>query len=209
MVGNCYGRLVVLSRNGSDKHQKTRWLCKCDCGKEITVTGVYLRKGDTRSCGCLKKDIATKRLTTHGKTNTPEHSTWRDMRKRCRNKKSKSYKNYGGRGIYVCEKWNSFESFLEDMGRKPSPGHTIERVDNNGPYSPDNCRWADRKEQMNNVRYNHMLTLNGQTRTMMEWSEITGINYSTLRNRVNVYGWSDEKALTTKGDARRIGARLQ
>lgn len=196
LISKKYGRLLVTSRNGSDKYKKSRWMCICDCGNSITVTGVYLTNGDTKSCGCLKKEGNRK---THGMIRSPEYSVWCDMKKRCYLKSGKSYKNYGGRGISVCDRWlNSFEAFYEDMGERPSEKHTIDRNDNNDGYSPENCSWETQKAQMNNVRYNHMMTFKGETRTMMQWSEITGIRYSTIRSRVNNYGWSDKRALTKK-----------
>jgi hypothetical protein len=153
----------------------------------------------------MRAEISSKRMKTHGGTvdnkgrNTPEYKSWAHMKARCNSETNHKYHLYGARGIKVCDRWlNNFENFLADMGQKPSPLHTIDRIDNNGNYEPSNCRWATKKEQGRNTRTNLLITHNGKTMTLIEWSELSGVNKITLRNRISLYGWSVEKALTKR-----------
>lgn len=159
-----------------------------------------------KSCGCLLKetliggDINRNTYfdsTTHGMSNSKEYGIWLGMLQRCYNPKRKNYKRYGGRGIFVCRRWKkSFEHFYKDIGERPSDKHSIDRVDNNGPYAPWNCRWSTDEEQSNNRCDNHLLYFCGKSYTMKKWSEKLNINYKTLNSRINQYGWDVERALT-------------
>lgn len=127
---------------------------------------------------------------------TPEHNAWQAMRARCHNPKHPSFKNYGGRGILVCERWNSYRTFLEDMGRRPSSKHSLERKNNNRHYCPGNCKWALKSEQVNNTRANRRVSFRGKTLTVSQWAVNIGIKPNTLHYRLFVYGWAKERALS-------------
>ena len=180
LTGMVFGRLKVIGfdsvRNGS-----YYWLCECECGNRKSVQYSKLMRGHTRSCGCLASEIRRK----HGMSHTRLYNTWTNMKSRCTNPKDEFYKDYGGRGIKVCDEWmKSFSSFYEWAMNNGYADHlTIDRIDNDGDYTPDNCRWVDLKEQANNKRNNVTVTINGLTKTLAEWSEITGIPYKTLHVR--------------------------
>lgn len=169
MSGSRFGQLRVIAQAPS-RDGKAQWHCLCDCGQNKVVYGWHLRKGCVRSCGCGQY----KGQLTHGKSNSSEYKSWAGMKQRCQG----SHRHYGGRGIKVCERWkHSFENFLADMGLKPKRGMSIERLDTNGNYTPENCCWATQKQQMNNLRKSRRLTIHGRTQTMSEWADETGIHY--------------------------------
>ena len=175
------------------------WLCCCDCGSSVVVVSGNLRSGNTISCGCVSKELSIKRNTTHGRCGTRLYTEWLCMKHRCYNQKNKSFVYYGGRGITVCDEWkNDFQAFYDwAMQNGYTDNLTIDRKDVNGNYEPSNCRWITTQEQMNNKRNNHLLTYNGKIQTMKQWSNETGISYYVIRSRINTYGWSVERALTT------------
>jgi len=187
LTGRCFGRLSVVGFSHSGKNGRAFWRCSCSCGSVVSVSGTSLKTGGTVSCGCSS--------TKHGKAGTPIYGVWNSMIQRCTNSKRDRYKNYGGRGIVVCEEWLSFENFYKDMGDKPSSDHTLDRIDVNGSYCRENCRWATSEEQNNNKRTSRFVAFDGQVRTIKQWSEALGISYNTLRSRLDS-GWEIERALT-------------
>lgn len=201
LTGRKFGRMNVIEYKGKpEKGRGSLWLCQCECGTRKVVYASNLKKGDTKSCGCLHKEIAKASSTTHGDCGTPEYEAWCKIKQRCYKKTNRNYYRYGGRGITVCDRWlESFENFLEDMGPRPVSKESIDRINNNGNYEPENCRWANRKEQNRNTSRNRMLTFNGKTMCMAEWAERLNLDYQNLARRLNKFGWSVEKSLTKPG----------
>lgn len=198
LTGMRFGRLVVLER-AENINNKTMWLCQCDCGNKKTIEAHSLKIGETRSCGCLQREIQGNLARRHGMTSHPLYKKYRRMVERCENPNCKSYKDYGGRGIKICPEWrNDFMKFYHWAIQAGYDGtKSIDRIDNDGDYSPENCRWATKLEQDNNRRTNRFLDYNGESHTMAEWGRITGIGQSLIRSRIENLGWSVEKALTT------------
>lgn len=200
LTGQQYGRLSVMEHTGRDKRRNALWRCQCECGEIVIVRACDLKSGHTASCGCLNRERQRASATTHGETETRLYHIWEGMKSRCLNISDRSYKDYGGRGITVCAEWaNSFEAFRDwALANGYRDDLTIDRKENDGPYNPDNCRWATAKQQGNNRRSNRLITHNGETHTLTQWAELTGIKRETLSQRLR-NGWSVERALTTKG----------
>lgn len=188
ITGQRFGRLVVKGDGPHVKNRRTV-ICICDCGSETTVDPRGLFVGHTKSCGCLQKDTVSKLCSeriTHGSTRSVEYNTWCKIKSRCQNPRDTKYPDYGARGITVCERWDSgFEAFLADMGRKPHPSASIDRIDVNGNYEPSNCRWASPKEQARNKRNHRMVEHNGQTMPLSQACELSGVNYRSALYRLN------------------------
>ncbi len=183
-----FERLKAVRYVGKDQWGMAFWECRCECGEVLpAVDGHSLRRGHTRSCGCLRADLIRAR---HGDkprvVEMPEYRAWQSMKHRCYTTTCRYYPRYGGRGITVCPRWlASFTHFLADVGPRPSSRHSIDRYpDNNGNYEPGNVRWATRKEQQRNMRSNRLVTHDGQTKTLAEWVESTGLTRDTLRGRL-------------------------
>lgn len=160
------------------------WCCRCDCGTERTVSGKDLRYGKSRSCDCLKLEQAAERLIIHRLAYHPQFHAWQQMRERCRNPRDPAYRNYGGRGITVCDRWQNFTNFLTDMGARPSPIHSLDRIDNNGNYEPGNCRWATRSQQNRNTRRNPLRGIDGERISWHQAADYLAMSWYALRRRL-------------------------
>ena len=200
LTGQRFGRLTPISLAPGRGDGQTYWNCRCDCGGETVVAAGWMKGGNTRSCGCLRREKGFQKgvgqQTTHGLTigGMPVwFQRWNAMMTRCYSPKAKNYSRYGGRGIFVCARWHDPAAFLADMGVPPQ-GMSIDRIDNDGPYSPENCKWSSTRQQARNKSTSRLLTHDGVTLTMREWAERTGISYSTLHQRLKT--WSVERALT-------------
>lgn len=205
-TGRRSGRLSVLRMSRKEKVYETGtttriwWLCRCDCGVEVELTGSNLRNGQ-QSCGCAKSELCADANIKHGQSRkmtgsvTPEYRTWCKIKERCHNQSDHAFPDYGGRGIVVCSEWlHDFERFRADMGTKPTSDHQIERIDNDGPYSLENCKWATRVEQANNKRNNVFLTYEGESRTIAEWARVLGVKRGTIAARVD-RGWGADRVI--------------
>jgi len=193
LVGRKFGRLTVLSFSHSSKH-KRYWNCECECtlGKVVQKPTGSLTSGKVKSCGCLGIEHQKNGNVTHGQTIggiTSEYEAWQGMFKRCYNHNTVRFENHGGRGIEVCERWKKFENFFEDMGKKPTPKHSLDRINNDGNYEPSNCRWATPKEQCYNRRSTRFIEYNGVTKILQEWSDFFGLSKSsTLSYYIKKHG---------------------
>jgi hypothetical protein len=202
LTGQTFGRLTVIEYAGSDKKGNAHWRCVCTgpgCNmREVTVYGTSLRSGASRSCGCLK--------VKHGLTHHPLYPVWNAMIRRCTNPNDAGYPAYGGRGVMVCPEWlESPEAFIRDMGLRPSPGHSIDRIDVDGPYAPWNCRWATREEQDRNLRRNVWIEYRGVRLIAADWARELGISHGTLAKRLQLK-WAPEQVLTTGVPPDRVAA---
>lgn len=190
LAGRTFGRLTVHKYAGRDSKHRF-WKCRCSCGRKTVSRTDALIGGKANSCGCLNIEHIKVVATTHGKHRTPEYRAWNGMLYRCTNPRSKSFKDYGGRGIVVCERWrHSFENFYADMGQRPSKKHSIDRKDNDGNYEPGNCRWATRSAQNSNRRIlprrnARVISHAGQRLTISQWANLAGMSYAVLNQRLH------------------------
>lgn len=192
ITGERFGRLVALRPERRARDGKWGWVCRCDCGREMHSFVTRLKSGKTKSCGCINRP--------HGRSKTNEYGIWCGIIRRCQNTKTKSYIRYGGRGITVDPVWlgpGGFMRFLADMGPRPSKSHSVDRIDGNGPYSPDNCRWATRIEQTRNRRSTRWIVVYGERMSLKEACDNYGADLYLVWTRITSLGWSAEKALTT------------
>lgn len=203
LVGKEFNRLKVIEYVGKTNHRVSVYICQCVCGQKVTVRADRLKAGIVKSCGCLQREIATAMQMKHGGSDTRLYVVYKDILSRCSNPNSPKFKNYGGRGIDICEKWrNSFAEFRDWAyangydENAPKGQCTIDRIDNNKGYSPDNCRWLTLKEQNNNRGNNIKFEINDKIFTLAQLAEMYGFSYSTLYSRVKK-GWGIQKALST------------
>lgn len=204
LTGQRFGRLVVERLSDQRIGRQLEWLCRCDCGAVLSVIGGNLREGITKSCGCRVRSGHTvpRPVVTHGLSSSREYQVWRAIKQRCYDPNAKAYANYGGRGIGMSDEWRSnFAEFYRDMGPRPTSRHQIERRDNDGGYSKDNCVWATAKEQSKNKRDTILLTIEGVTKPASTWAEEKGMNLNTVHQRLR-HGWSAERALLERPDPR-------
>lgn len=208
LTGMRFGRLIAMRPTLERRNRHVVWECHCDCGNDKLICSADLLRGLTRSCGCLEKEMRGKHRITHHKSNTRIYRIHNTMKRRCYEPNFKDFEYYGGRGIKVCDEWLGKDGFISFYKWAMTNGYmddlTIDRINTNGNYEPSNCRWITIQEQQKNKRSNHYLTYKGETHTMTEWCEITGMNINTLNSRVNQLGWEAERALGTPVKSRRM-----
>ena len=203
--GQVFGRLTIVGASffaslTPNTKRHSRVVARCECGNSIIVRIASLKSGTTASCGCLHGELLSQRQLKHGFTirsnrKPPEYGVWASLIQRCTNRKCSNFSDYGGRGIGVCDRWKeSFEAFYSDMGPRPSAKHSIDRINNDGNYEPGNCQWAMKIQQNRNSRHNRMITIDGHSRCVTEWSEILGISSQLVYDRLH-RGWSDNDAV--------------
>lgn len=207
LIGQRFERLIVIEYAGRDKGYHSKWLCKCDCGNRVIVAGYNLKSGAIQSCGCLRSEQVARLNYTHGDSKTRLYSIFTNMISRTENPNATAFNIYGGRGITICQEWRHNFSAFKKWALSHGYGNnlSIDRIDNNKGYSPENCRWVTNSTQFNNRRSNCKITFDGETKTRAEWAKIKGINYHTLCTRLRD-GWTIEQALlkTTKKDEKAI-----
>jgi hypothetical protein len=205
LIGQRFSRLVVVAEAGRTPAKQTLWLCRCDCGGTATPVTTKLRMGRTRSCGCLKRELIAEMATKNGLSSGGRHAlmdVYTNMVSRCHKPDDAAYDRYGGRGIMVCDRWRlgefgetGFALFVQDMGERPTPAHTLERRDNDGPYVPANCVWASRKRQARNRRSNHVVDCDGELVALSEFCERKGYRFAIVNQRVG-RGWPLHRAIS-------------
>lgn len=190
-----FGKLTAISIDHKGNGSRVYWLCLCECGNKRIVSNDHLRCGDVTDCGCTRKHIS--HWNKHLMSNSRLYRIWDLMKGRCYNSNRREYPNYGGRGIVVCDEWLESKNFIEwALNNGYDDGLTLDRINNNGNYCPENCRWVDRKTQQNNRRNNRIITHNGISKTITEWANDNGLPYYVLKKRLDVLGWSFEEAIS-------------
>lgn len=203
LIGQTFGNLTVISRVKNSKSGKARWKCLCSCGNISIVTSTDLVSGHTRSCGCKRYESHN---ATHGMTKTDLHNKWCQMRQRCGNPQCKAYQHYGAEGVSVCDEWNSFANFRNwSLANGYREGLSLDRINNEKGYSPDNCRWITWEEQSGNRRNNLNFTYRGKTQNLRAWCSELGLNYAVIRQRIRRDGYTFEQAIASKKYERRSG----
>ena len=192
MTGLVFDQLTVVELDSNRKGTGAYWYCQCSCGRMVSIWGANLRNGNTKRCGGVGC------RGTHHLTDTPEYYVWAQILQRCWNPNNCNYRRYGSRGIRVCKRWQKFDNFIADMGERPSSKHSIERKNNNGNYTPRNCKWATKREQVRNTRRNFVISAFGKTQCVSDWWRETGISIATLTYRIRK-GIKPERALTKRG----------
>lgn len=204
LTGQRFGKQVALEKVGSSKDGRATWLCRCDCGQEITTTSANLIRGHTKSCGCFRKERVTEAHQTHGDgshiNRNRLYHIWADIKNRCNSPNCRAYKNYGGRGIHVCEEWQNYSAFKQWAFQNGyNEELTIDRIDVNKDYSPSNCRWVSKHEQCQNKRNSRKISYNGETKTLSQWAIELRIPRTTFAHRLDD-GWNIEEAMKKRDD---------
>ncbi len=198
-IGEVYGDLTVVGpptpKESKAGKRENYYLCHCSCGESKVVRGASLKRGTTKSCGCLTRRLAKEKCTTHGMSKTKVYSVWLNMRRRCYEPSNNRYKSYGAKGIRVCDRWLDFNLFFLDVGDLPFEGATLDRISPLGDYEPSNVRWASQKQQQRNRANNRKFTYGGESLTSSEWAERLGVGPKTMATRLLGRGWSIERAL--------------
>lgn len=192
LTGRVFGRLTVIGRSAHIRRGARMWSLRCECGTVIDRPTVSVSSGHTKSCGCLKSDLTAKRSTKHGGSYSREYRIWANMLTRCNNPKGSGFDRYGARGVRVCDAWHTFAEFIDHMGPCPSPTHSIDRIDNERGYEPGNVRWASDAEQRRNQKRAHVVTIDGVSLTVGEWSRLANIGRYRLYARVHRGANGDE-----------------
>jgi len=195
LTNQTFGRLTVIGAAERDQRGRIRWLCICNCGTNTTVASSDLCSGNTQSCGCLSSELIINRNSTHGLGKPTGYSSWAGMKSRCDSPNNFKYSNYGGRGISYDQQWSEFENFYADMGDRPE-GSSLDRINNDGNYCKDNCKWSTPEEQANNTRSNVILTLEGVSLNVAQWTSRMGFRKGLIHNRLRC-GWSASEAILT------------
>lgn len=206
LTGRKFGRWAVIRLHPERSGHNVMWLCRCECGVERAVAKCSLVYGKSTSCGCYNSECSKKRFTTHSKSKTTLYRIYTSMLRRCYDEGCPQFCDYGGRGIEVCERWRTgFEAFYADMGDRPED-KSLDRIDNDGPYSPENCRWATRSEQANNRRDSKWVEYRGKTQTLRQWANELTLDYDLVKYRIN-RGWTPDEAFTLPLHSRPLSSR--